>query len=1569
MRNRYIRFFISSTFADMAKERNVLQKLFSRLNKEFSQKGWQIESVDLRWGISQEAGFDNKTMQICKSEIRRCQQLSPRPNFIVLLGNRYGWTPLPETIPYNVGKLLKMSGTEKDLFNRWYHLDENALPSGEYVLQERKEQYRDAVTWFDEVEYPLSQMFNENAESFRWKIWKFANRSEHEITKLFGESATAQEINIGVLSVPDAKDHVIAYIRDLADIPAPQEKVFLEKGENTIQKLEKLKDDLRQKLQKENILDISTNYSTYSTEKYDIDFEHEIEKKIRRVIENAIAEYESTTATTEDEIHMSIAAEEAKDFVGREKELSDIHQYIIDPNERRPLWIKGASGSGKSALLAKVIELHRNTQHIVCRFCGRTANTLYSGDLDFISNSWAFDKYFKERGKPTLIVLDALNQLNDKNDLRFASLEWLDKKHLKDIKIIVSTTDELKYSQQPPFLKIYMLPSMGTDSVPFVTSILNKAGRTLTKSQYASLQSVIDASDSSAIYLHILGHYLKTKASWEQIEDNCSDIVYLVDNYLKHLTLPERHGQELVGEALGLLTKERIGLSDKEMLDLLSQNKYVRNAVEANSFHQIETQEGEWRLPSVLWSRLRYELSPFFRTYASPAGQVTTIFHDELKTIFTAIYLYEPAQKGDIASQLFHYYKEHIHQGNTHALLEIVHSAIVKEATENEMPLIQEAVDFLSSDLDFLLEKHRMFPQQLNSDFDEVLPFIEGEMRKKTVSLKLSLSSLPAKASNDQLLLYMYSLPTDTLLYQLAKDRVDSKAAMKNVISDSEPEDPTLYVLNEVGEFPCMSDDGTKVASVFDNRHTIRITDAVNPHKSIELVSDGEVIELQCDDKMNYLAIRFKGQCQVFDIAQGKEICLKHFGEHGWMSLSVDGKTFAFGDVSTCQVYKMSEIDGIFKEYISTDSMEGYVKPLAGRLSPSGNIIWLLLNNQGLIRCDIENDCEYSFKIDFYHKGKPLVGDLYDPYTSILSCTETRFVCYHDQEAIVGTCDGKSYVYWGRDYIWSPSYGRNPIMVISRDGSYLLDHGGEDGWLLLCTIDKFCEGSSSLLAPVCRSPIDGFCAINSNFSIGLNCSQKQIFDMSLRLKRYTHSYNLWYRELHSFSCSSNGIEAVLSSGKGGGERKKDIIRISNLRRYTWQPPFNTDNYVSAEIAVISPNSDYMVLSVNNNQTESMAIIRLDNNEVICEKEFEASFLNKVIVSPDSRYIIYYEDRHLNTKEAKVNAVTIINNIGDELSRYLLPSPQNVRWLHKGRIKKQFISMDSRYLYTIFSCGDDARETGCIEEGAYEVIDLISLKYIEIEGHADFPVTMYFIDGCLGIPFYFTLPVPGNPFLSNEIERNLICFFNPGKANMRCSNMDEYNIIGGSCTGRFVMSINRKHDLYIQQNFRGASDFQNGLVLERIQRVIPALDEAHIYAITDNFEILLYNLVSRKIEQRAYRGAFYQYQVCARGLYLLNDKGDLALFQPDAQYKVNVPAVTTFVRRWNLKTKQQEEPTAVCPMCGHMFGLDEALKDVLKEGQDMDIYKYISHSDWDNPELKGHACPHCGAQLQFNPYII
>ena len=163
MRKKYIRFFISSTFDDMKKERNLLQEVLNKLAKEYSQQEWQIEAVDLRWGISEEAGLDNKTMQICKEEIERCQQLSPKPNFIILLGNRYGWIPLPETISPTDFNIIQnnpsISKESKEIFRDWYKIDKNAIPDGEYILQRRTGKYIDHSYWEEEVVKPLSELF------------------------------------------------------------------------------------------------------------------------------------------------------------------------------------------------------------------------------------------------------------------------------------------------------------------------------------------------------------------------------------------------------------------------------------------------------------------------------------------------------------------------------------------------------------------------------------------------------------------------------------------------------------------------------------------------------------------------------------------------------------------------------------------------------------------------------------------------------------------------------------------------------------------------------------------------------------------------------------------------------------------------------------------------------------------------------------------------------------------------------------------------------------------------------------------------------------------------------------------------------------------------------------------------------------------------------------------------------------------------------------------------------------------------------------------------------------------
>ena len=143
------RVFISSTFADLKKERNALQaKVFPRLRELCAQRGARFQAIDLRWGVSAEAGAGQQTLNICLEEIRRCRRVTPRPNFIVLLGQRYGWRPLPPQIPADEFSLLlnHVPESERALLawqesqpeaeKGWYRLDENAVPA-EVVLQSR----------------------------------------------------------------------------------------------------------------------------------------------------------------------------------------------------------------------------------------------------------------------------------------------------------------------------------------------------------------------------------------------------------------------------------------------------------------------------------------------------------------------------------------------------------------------------------------------------------------------------------------------------------------------------------------------------------------------------------------------------------------------------------------------------------------------------------------------------------------------------------------------------------------------------------------------------------------------------------------------------------------------------------------------------------------------------------------------------------------------------------------------------------------------------------------------------------------------------------------------------------------------------------------------------------------------------------------------------------------------------------------------------------------------------------------------------------------------------------------
>lgn len=96
-KDRVIRVFISSTFRDMMRERDLLVKrVFPELRSKCAARRFvTFTEVDLRWGITEEQPAEGQVLPLCLAEIERS-----RPYFLGLLGERYGW--IPDTIPPEV---------------------------------------------------------------------------------------------------------------------------------------------------------------------------------------------------------------------------------------------------------------------------------------------------------------------------------------------------------------------------------------------------------------------------------------------------------------------------------------------------------------------------------------------------------------------------------------------------------------------------------------------------------------------------------------------------------------------------------------------------------------------------------------------------------------------------------------------------------------------------------------------------------------------------------------------------------------------------------------------------------------------------------------------------------------------------------------------------------------------------------------------------------------------------------------------------------------------------------------------------------------------------------------------------------------------------------------------------------------------------------------------------------------------------------------------------------------------------------------------------------------------------
>lgn len=617
------RLFVSSTFDDLVEERNALHTdVFPKLHRLCTWLESRFQAVDLRWGVREEAHLDQRTMEICFAEIDRCRRTNRAPNFIVILGDRYGWCPLPYRIDAREFDMLVAAirdPDDRELVEQWYELDRNAVPP-ERLLRPRR---GDDTAW-PSIEDRLRATLRSAARR--------AGLSAGQLVK-YEASATHQEVLHRLSTASEAdRRNVFAFFREPTDAVHPD--------------LETLKTFLRGALPAANIVSFRKGDHAGLC--------RAVEANLSGVMRKA-----ATPITFQDEVearerdaHDAFARERAAFFAGRGEIQREIRDYTAS-EDRRPLVVFGPSGSGKSAIIARASE----GIDAVRRFVGATPDS--TGAVELLRSICAeidhryesrdeipttFDRLtvvFAQRMKlataarPLLVFIDALDQLEAGDPA--AALNWLPPELPPHCRLIVSTIGVPAALRRARLVEVTPLPA--GDAEQALDAWLAASLRTL---QPAQREAVLASFAGSGLPLHLKLAFEEARL-WKSLDPPDHhhldhDLPGLIDQLFARLSDESNHGEILVSHALAYLVAARYGLADGEMLELLTEDEEVWADVVGEG-ERRRHDPPERRLPAVVWSRLYLDLEPYLMERSVPGATTIAFYHRQLAERAASRYL------------------------------------------------------------------------------------------------------------------------------------------------------------------------------------------------------------------------------------------------------------------------------------------------------------------------------------------------------------------------------------------------------------------------------------------------------------------------------------------------------------------------------------------------------------------------------------------------------------------------------------------------------------------------------------------------------------------------------------------------------------------------------------------------------------------------------------------------------------------------------------------------------------------------------------------------------------------
>ena len=470
--------------------------------------------------------------------------------------------------------------------------------------------------------------------------------------------------------------HVLALERVLSGLPHTKDFIDLDATGNPDEecqiKLGALKEELK------DLLGDGKNYKSYPAD-WNGDkpvledpeaFAHVVYEFLKDIIEQQIKlVINPDEIKHEQNLHQTFKNSLTEHFSGRVNVLEQIGSYINKDPDQKPLSLIGASGSGKSSVMAQAIhEIEEKYPDAVLmyRFIGATSGstslisllqsvggqiaTAFGTTLESMANFEnqsalyelsSLSEIFKQclalstSEKPIYVFLDALDQLSNYEGNSFY---WLPAELPEHTRFIISTLPDLEPALgNTSIIHLPVLHKMEAEQI--IAKWLDASKRTLTPSQQHYLLDQFNET-GLALYLKLAFEQARKWHSYTEDFTLQDDVPGIINDYIDSLRV--EHDEEFIQDAICLMLCGRYqGLAENEILEIFAfdeelWDKFLKNTHQRHRQELIDIRAeltGSMKIPIVVWSRLFLDLEPYLTERDADGVPIIAFFHRQFNEV------------------------------------------------------------------------------------------------------------------------------------------------------------------------------------------------------------------------------------------------------------------------------------------------------------------------------------------------------------------------------------------------------------------------------------------------------------------------------------------------------------------------------------------------------------------------------------------------------------------------------------------------------------------------------------------------------------------------------------------------------------------------------------------------------------------------------------------------------------------------------------------------------------------------------------------------------------------------